>query len=197
MTESALLQAPLRDIHGIDSVPWWPLAPGWWLVAAGLLALLVILWRWWPGAHAIRARIDALLQWLFRPAWQRAAARELTSLRQAAGQASAPELAAASSALLRRIAMARHGRAACAGLHGQAWLDWLSAHDPSGFDWGRDAEWLIRAPFAPPDARTPEPSPKQLEQIIAAAERWVTLPVQTRPSRGLAATDTGGPVHHG
>jgi hypothetical protein len=197
MTDSALLQAPLRDIHGIDPVPWWPPAPGWWLVAAGLLALLVILWRWWPGAHAIRAWIDTLLQWLFRPAWQRAAARELASLRQAAGQASAPELAAASSALIRRIAMARHGRAACAGLHGQAWLDWLSAHDPGGFDWGRDAEWLIRAPFAPPDARPPEPSPKQLEQMITAAERWVTLPVQTLSSRGPAATDIGGPVHHG
>jgi hypothetical protein len=43
------------------------------------------------------------------------------------------------SELLRRIAMARHGRTACAGLHGEDWLAWLTEHDPKGFDWRRDA----------------------------------------------------------
>lgn len=191
MTEASLAQVPLRDIHGIDPVPWWPPAPGWWLLTAGVLMLLLLIWR--RRAHALAIGgwigrwIGVVLHGWLRPAWQRAAARELARLRQTAGHASAAELATESSALLRRIAMARHGRAACAGLHGRAWLDWLSAHDPDGFDWGREAEWLIRAPFAQPDAGPAEPSPQQLEQLILAAERWVTGPIPPRPKGGRAA----------
>ncbi|MEN8176755.1 MAG: DUF4381 domain-containing protein, partial [Pseudomonadota bacterium] len=33
----------LRDIHGLDSVPWWPLAPGWWWLL-GAVAVLAIIW---------------------------------------------------------------------------------------------------------------------------------------------------------
>ncbi|RLW54638.1 MAG: hypothetical protein B6D69_04845, partial [gamma proteobacterium symbiont of Stewartia floridana] len=28
---------PLRDIRGIDTVSWWPLAPGWWLLLIGIV----------------------------------------------------------------------------------------------------------------------------------------------------------------
>ena len=38
----------LRDIHGLDTIPWWPLATGWWYViaVAGLLLLGVVI-RYW------------------------------------------------------------------------------------------------------------------------------------------------------
>jgi len=39
----------LRDIHGLDALPWWPLATGWWVVA-GIAGFLVLVWfagRWW------------------------------------------------------------------------------------------------------------------------------------------------------
>jgi len=34
----------LRDIHGLDQVPLWPMAPGWWYLigALGLLLLLAL-----------------------------------------------------------------------------------------------------------------------------------------------------------
>ena len=33
----AAVNIPIRDIHGLDAIPWWPPGPGWWLV--GLLVL--------------------------------------------------------------------------------------------------------------------------------------------------------------
>ncbi|PCJ36311.1 MAG: hypothetical protein COA75_07800 [Cellvibrionales bacterium] len=36
----------LRDIHLPEAVPWWPPAPGWWIVAALLLALTIWLSRY-------------------------------------------------------------------------------------------------------------------------------------------------------
>ena len=224
MAEPSLLPLPLRDIHGIDPAPWWPPAPGWWILAGTLLLVLAALWRWWPTAYRVRAGIDALYRRLFRPAWQRAASRELRQLRESARQRTAPELAAASSALIRRIAMARHGRAACASLHGHAWLEWLSAHDPAGFNWGREAGWLLRAPFAPPDmaisqrspemapqpssqlapnprpeatlaqSLKPEPTPAQIEQLIAAVECWVSQPVRARAEPAPAADRARTPL---
>ena len=40
-TQSQLLQQ-LRDVHVPDSVSWWPLAIGWWVII-GLVALIALL----------------------------------------------------------------------------------------------------------------------------------------------------------
>ncbi len=48
--ESELLQQ-LRDIHPPPALPWWPPAPGWWILAAAALSLVIWqsirLWRRW------------------------------------------------------------------------------------------------------------------------------------------------------
>jgi hypothetical protein len=182
-----LLSVPLRDIHGIDAVPWWPPAPGWWLLAGGCVLLIFLGVRWWHGGARMASALAAVARWLLRPAWQRAAARELKALRQSARELPVRELADGCSALLRRIAMARHGRTACAGLHGQAWLDWLSAHDPAGFDWSRQARWLVRAPFAPPQAADASPSRVEIERLLGAIARWIDAAGQPKIAAGNAA----------
>jgi hypothetical protein len=155
------LQLPLRDIHGIDAVPWWPPAPGWWLLAIGGLLLVALRGRW-------------RLWWM--PAWRRAAIIELRPLRRVSQQLSPRERIAAFSALLRRIAMARHGRAVCAGLQGSAWLDWLSAQDPVGFDWRCHGQILLHAPYAPPALSETDRTQleAELQRLINAAEAWVS-----------------------
>ena len=48
MTPGGAANLPLRDIHMPPAPPLWPLAPGWWLVIAGGLAIALgaLAWRW-------------------------------------------------------------------------------------------------------------------------------------------------------
>jgi hypothetical protein len=180
---------PLRDIHDGLGHPWWPLAPGWWLVLLLLVALAALIW------HSRRARLLLPALPLLRIGdWRWDARRELQRLRRRR-EASLKARLSQLAELLKRIAMARHGRAACAGLHGPAWLAWLSAHDPHGFDWRQQGQRLIHAPYAPEtpgstaDAEARHEQERQLERLITATERWIMV----RPERGARgpATDKG------
>ena len=74
------------------------------------------------------------------------------------------------SELLRRMAIARFGRRACAGRVGDAWLEWLERHDPAGFPWRREGRPLIDLPYAPPRG---EGSGERLRPLIRAARAWL------------------------
>lgn len=162
----------LRDIHAVLGNPWWPPAPGWWLLLATLLGLGFIAWSL-RGSWRLRLPIP----FITLGDWRWDAGRELRRLRRPAPGTSMKTRIAEVSELLRRVAMARHGRAACAGLSGPAWLDWLSAHDPKGFDWRTHGGLLIRAAYAP------EPPPgsggAEINRLLDALEVWITV----RPPR--------------
>ena len=110
MEESAL---PLRDLHLPEPAGWWPLAPGWWVVIALLLAAAAYLaWRWYrawkhnaPRRHALRelARVEAAYL----------ADRDAVMLGKQLSE------------LLRRSMLAYAPRDEVAGLTGKAWLEWL------------------------------------------------------------------------
>ncbi|MBK1723633.1 DUF4381 domain-containing protein [Thiocystis violacea] len=156
---------PLRDIRDIPPIPWWPPAPGWWLILGGLVLIGYAIWRW-RVPLSLRVPIPGITLGTWR--WDAAAALRDLRRRIRAGQdpkATAGEL----SELLRRIAMARLGRPACAGLTGRDWLDWLSAHDPNGFSWSERGTPLLVAPYAPPGAFR-----EDLMALITAAEGWVS-----------------------
>ena len=82
--------------------------------------------------------------------WRWDAARQLRALRQRAATQDPKLTAGDLSELLRRVAMARLGRDACAGLAGEDWLAWLADQDPRGFDWRSKGRLLLDAPYAPP-----------------------------------------------
>ena len=111
----------LRDIRGLDPMPWWPVAPGWWFLLAGLLLLAFVLyfaWDWWRHRRGRDWRSDAR--------------QHVQALRERLAWADARTLAGELSEVLRRIAMARLGRRSCAGLAGTRWLAWLEVNDPKG-----------------------------------------------------------------
>jgi hypothetical protein len=151
--------ANLRDIAVPPPVPWWPPAPGWWILAAALLAAAAVL----ALRRLARWRADA---------YRRAALRELAALEAAAGSMPAGDLAASVSALLKRTALAAFPRTECASLSGAAWLDFL---DRTGGAFTGPARLLPQlACGAPADAGA-------LPAILAAARRWISMHRAGRP----------------
>lgn len=156
----------LRDIRGLDPLPWWPIAPGWWYLLTGLaltLALTVLL-SWWLR----RQRRD----------WRDEARAELRVLRRNVRRHDPRELLGELAELMRRIAMARFGRRACAGLVGEEWLAWLQANDPRGFAWRREGRVLIDALYAPPGI---EVDRQQVLRLLDAMMAWTAEPAVNRP----------------
>ena len=103
----------LRDIHLPGAVTLWPLAPGWWLILGGLLALAL-------GVHLVlRARRRSL---------KRAAVRELDGIEASfRNSGDVARLALSLATLLRRVAIARFPRRDVASLHGRDWSRFLVA----------------------------------------------------------------------
>jgi len=155
--------AQLRDIRGLDPLPWWPLAPGWWVMAGILTMLLIVglLIAWW--VH------------IWHQDWRSDAYHRLSELGTRVHQAGAKEVATQLSELLRRIAMVRYGRMACASLTGEDWLHWLDAKDPAGFRWSERGRILIDLPYAPPrdQVRTAGTDPDSLRTLIEAVLPWL------------------------
>lgn len=156
----------LRDIRGLDSIPWWPPAPGWWLTGAVIVVLTLAL-LWWRDQ---RQRYPL-------GTWQKDAQRRLGELRRGLEQREPKQAAGELSELLRRIAMARFGREACAGLTGDEWLNWLKDKDASGFEWDTEGRILLQLPYAPAGSET---DTHTLERLIYATVRWVFAKSETK-----------------
>lgn len=126
--------AALHDIRPAPEPPWWPPAPGWWLlallIAAGLFLLGRILWRGW-------------CRWRLR----RRVLRELD--RQVQTHSEQPrELAGVVSGLLRRAALQRFPPEQVAALTAEDWLRFLERTGGPGFIDG-PGRVLAEGPFRP------------------------------------------------
>jgi hypothetical protein len=163
-------QLPLRDIHLPDAIGWWPPAPGWWLVAALVLAGMAVY-----AVHYYRGR------------HKRVALRALTRVRAALEQGAEPVVCLQHvSTILRRFAMtsvaaprATAGAAAhdVPGLIGERWLEYLDARwQRTEFTLGLGRQ-LLAAPYTRPNSieRT---AALELTGLCAA---WLAAQPATRP----------------
>lgn len=137
------LLAGLRDIHASTEPGWWPPAPGWWLIAALLLAGLALY-----GVHYYRGR------------HKRAALKALTRVRSALEQGAEPVACLQYvSTILRRFAMTsaaapREGASPIdvAGLIGEGWLKYLDGRwQRTEFSAGLGRQ-LLAAPYGRPNS---------------------------------------------
>lgn len=155
---------PLRDIH-LPPVPrWWPLAPGWWIMA--LLAVAVFAALWWHRRRA-RQRRSALF----------VARRELQIFRRAAATTDPQQQVRAVSILLRRLSMSLYPRRETAGLTGEAWLAFLD-QPLSGRAFSTGAgRVLLDGPYR---ARV---NTDELEPLLKLCEAWIEAVEQAAKGR--------------
>jgi len=142
--------ADLKDIHPPEpmSLLWFPPAPGWWLLALLLLALITATVCWY------------LFYWKKR-ACLRAAVTELETL--AAASLPSPDLLEAVSALVRRTALAARPTDNLASLQGAAWKEYLVQGGLPEQEAGLVAESRFRATSEPFDTAA----------LLAATRKWI------------------------
>jgi len=149
----------LHDIVTPTPVPWWPPAPGWYIVAALLLVLLALgLWMWLVQRHAYRYRREALA--------------ELDRLENRAHDRSLRPVALSSlPELLKRAALTAFPREMVASLEAEPWLQFLdrtaSTHDFTQGP-GRILSELAYAPSAGASL-----DDTTVAQLFNAARNWL------------------------
>lgn len=160
MNDDAL---PLKDLHLPETIGWWPLAPGWWILAALVVTGLTYLaWRWYRA-------------WRFN-APRRFALRELAKFEAAYLDHHDPvTLGKQLSELLRRSMLAYAPRGHMAGLTGEAWLAWLDRGMPVPYFHTDGGKSLLSLPYRDPDG---DFSDVDVGALVAAVRMRLSVPLQ-------------------
>lgn len=146
--------AGLRDIHLPGPVPFWPPAPGWFILAGLVLAV---------------AMVAACLEWRRRQTLAYQAQQELKAIaRDGLRYPEARDVAAAAALLMRRIVLTRSG-APAAAVTGESWRRLLGA-GKAGLP-GPVADLVALAPYLPSGAAT-DPAIGRAA-VAAAVRRWI------------------------
>jgi hypothetical protein len=149
----------LFDIVTPPPVPWWPPAPGWFVVGGVVLVLAVwIACRAWKHWQAAAYRRTALAEWQLLKAQAADPRQCAVALRQL------PEL-------VKRTALAAFPREDVASLSGTAWLRFLdrtARTDP--FTRGR-GQLLPELSYNP--RATAQVDTVAVEELFAAVRRWM------------------------
>lgn len=153
MAESDAL-AHLRDIHLPPPISWWPLAPGWYVICFMLLVVIVSIFylvkrrylQRYPKRQALRLLAFYEQEWQNTQQGSRACANV--------------------SELLRRVALAYFPRHDVAGLHGEAWLNFLN-QSSSSLNFTALRDYLLVFPYQQ-DEQT-----ANLEPLFTSAREWI------------------------
>ena len=154
---------PLRDLHLPESIDWWPLAPGWWLVI-GLIVfasgwLILRLWRR-RQFHAPR----------------REAMRQLAAIeKQYLVHRNPVVLGKQISELLRRGMLSYAPRLEVAGLTGESWLEWLDRDLPVPYFHTEGGKSLLALPYRDPQSDLGD---IDTNALLAATKMRLSTPVR-------------------
>ncbi|MEN8205822.1 MAG: DUF4381 domain-containing protein [Pseudomonadota bacterium] len=153
MNPAATASLDLRDIHAAVAPGIWPPAPGWWVLALLLIAVVVLSTLWLLRRyHLFRLKLQIM--------------DEIESLSDCCTN-NTEEFTARLSMLLRRVALRRYSRERVASLTGNDWLRFLDETGGDGdFEHGI-GQVLEDGPYRPHTRNLPA------EELLSLARRWV------------------------
>lgn len=153
-------ELPLKDIHIPDTLWWWPLAPGWWILAV-LLVLLVY-------------ALPKLLRWLRYKPVRSLSLKQLNRIKQDyKQQTDHRQTLLALTTLLRRTVMSQSGRVGNAGLVGDDWVKQLNQMSSSVSFSAQQGELLT-------DGRYRAVIEGDIDNLLESCEAWI----KSLPRRG-------------
>lgn len=143
----------LHDIHLPEPIGWWPIAPGWYLLALILVTagLLIALFchRYYLHGRARRAALRALADYQ----------------KQYQHDANSQACTANISMLLKRVALAYYPRTRVAGLQGEAWIAFLNS-TAKGVNFNSVRMQLLELPWKPSQN-------SKLQPLFQTAQKWI------------------------
>jgi len=155
MNPTAAATLDLRDIHAAPPPEFWPPAPGWWVLAAVLLAALVMLAVWGIRRYRIYRQKRQILD-------------ELEQLTSRYTKENNVGFVTELSTLLRRVALRRYARTRVASLTGPDWLRFLDNTGGAGeFEKGV-GQILEAGPYQPQTREVPA------AELLALVRLWVS-----------------------
>ncbi len=157
-------QDPLAQLQPLRSPPdisWWPPAPGWWLLALCVLAVIATcIWLLWRRYQQRRYR--------------RLALAKLNDLRDHA-PSDTTSFSAACNQLLKAVALRAYPRQDVAALSGKAWRDFLnsSAGASNSSKEPLFSEDMLAQLYQVQTDIAKEGSEQHIEGLYRAAQYWI------------------------
>ncbi len=154
--------ASLQNLHDIvmpPSVPWWPPAPGWYAVFAGIgLGIVWFSWR-------------TFRQWQ-ADAYRRAALAELSSLKALIDSGEREPAMRKLPELIKRTAMSVWPRENVAAITGEGWLQFLDRFGNTDAFTGGDGRLLTELSYAG-HRKLNGISDDQIRSLMRIVEKWI------------------------
>lgn len=137
MTDRAqnLLQ-DLRDIHYPSPISWWPLAPGWYVLAVAVLVSAFVLWRWLQTRRRLKQ-------------WRQKVFARFDDLERGIQHRDRKTSVMALSVFLKQVALGVGDRHHVAGLNGEPWLQFLDQTGATQEFTTGIGRLLLTAPYQP------------------------------------------------
>ena len=147
------LLSQLRDIHTAAPAPWWPPAPGWWLLAALVLVLLGWLLRRALARWRVLQRRKQMLAWI-------------DHLNAHVDPRLDPQAYLSPlNRIFKLVALRAFPERQCAAMNGQDWVDFL-VEKMTGSASAGSLQALARGPYDP----APEFDP---ENLCLLTRQWI------------------------
>jgi hypothetical protein len=148
----------LHDIIVPAPISWWPPAPGWFVLGAVVILILLLGAMWFVRRYRMNL-------------YRRQAMNELHQIAMALrAPDSRAEAMASIACLLKRVALTIYPRNQVAPMTGGVWIAFLQRTCKQK-PLGKSGKLLAAAPYDPHPAR--QASPEDIDELISTAEFWI------------------------